>query len=203
MENDTKPQVRKELIAALTKSSLLQFVGHSDKHASELRHMFRTAKVESYKRGDHIIEEGQAGDCMYFLVRGKVKVSIGFKSICVLEEVGDVFGEMAAITGQLRSATVTALSEVTCLMTDTKFIRSLKHEQRMSFLYVLQQGLTKTLTSRLKTTSEELVELKDSLETAQAEIGELHQTNSKLVKENKLLKDQVSGRVYLAPRDTK
>jgi CRP-like cAMP-binding protein len=69
----------------------------------------------SYGKGQTIINEGETGDCLYLIRNGKVKV-IGMPDnveiiLSYLRE-GDYFGEMALITGDSRSATVVADSDV-------------------------------------------------------------------------------------------
>jgi monovalent cation:H+ antiporter-2, CPA2 family len=56
--------------------------------------------------GDRIIEAGEAADKVYFIASGEVEVTVGRERIKMGP--GDHFGEIALITGQPRTATVTA-----------------------------------------------------------------------------------------------
>jgi CPA2 family monovalent cation:H+ antiporter-2 len=56
--------------------------------------------------GDRIIEAGEAADKVYFIASGEVEVTVGRERIKL--GAGDHFGEIALITGQPRTATVTA-----------------------------------------------------------------------------------------------
>ena len=74
---------------------------------------------EFYEEGDRIITLGEAGDKVYVVVEGKVKVSrTGYRSgehseIIVNElERGEMFGELALLTVQPRKANVTAATDV-------------------------------------------------------------------------------------------
>lgn len=71
-----------------------------------------------YAEGSVICQEGEPGDAMYLILRGKVIVSKKeWKDpVAVLEE-GDFVGEMALLFGEPRSATVTTacMTEVFCL----------------------------------------------------------------------------------------
>lgn len=57
--------------------------------------------------GERLIRAGDPGDAVYFISSGAVEVSVGKRRIKL--NAGDFFGEMALITGQRRSADVTAV----------------------------------------------------------------------------------------------
>src|SRR5690606_1366542 len=63
--------------------------------------------------GDRIIRAGDDADAAYFISTGAVEVSIAGQRIPL--GAGDFFGEMALITGQPRSADVTAVDYSTFL----------------------------------------------------------------------------------------
>ncbi len=64
--------------------------------------------IKTYQPGERIIRAGEEADSVYFISEGEVEVSVGGRKISRLQA-GDYFGEMALITGQPRSADVTAL----------------------------------------------------------------------------------------------
>ena len=67
-----------------------------------------------YKDGTIIFEEDSTGKEIYMIESGKVEISYraeGEKKRIVLLEKGDFFGEMAPITGTVRSATATAVED--------------------------------------------------------------------------------------------
>jgi CRP-like cAMP-binding protein len=72
-----------------------------------------------YARGESIVREGEAGDSFYLIERGTVAVTIGTGdgSTRLLNRMaaGDYFGEMSLLTGEPRSATVLAESDVAVL----------------------------------------------------------------------------------------
>lgn len=76
--------------------------------------------VETYKKGDSIISAGDSGNYIYLIQKGKVKVLANHQDeseeivLSYLEE-GDHFGEMALITGEPRSATVVAETDLNVL----------------------------------------------------------------------------------------
>lgn len=75
--------------------------------------------VKAYAPGAVICREGEEGEEMYIIQKGKVRVSKDFAGrphlISVLEK-GDFFGEMALVSRIRRSATVTAIDAVELLV---------------------------------------------------------------------------------------
>jgi CRP-like cAMP-binding protein len=61
-------------------------------------------------RGDAVVHEGESGDALYVLAEGALNVD---REGITLDRMvpGDVFGEMSLLTGQPRSATVSAATE--------------------------------------------------------------------------------------------
>ncbi|MFC0505704.1 Crp/Fnr family transcriptional regulator [Micromonospora costi] len=64
--------------------------------------------------GDHILREGEPGDHMVLLREAVVKVTVsvadGRQALMAIRVSGDVVGEISALNGTLRSATVTSCS---------------------------------------------------------------------------------------------
>jgi EAL domain-containing protein (putative c-di-GMP-specific phosphodiesterase class I) len=73
----------------------------------------RTGPVD-FMAGVRIFEQGEPSDCAYMIESGYVEVSStvnSMKNVLATLGPGEIFGEMALIDGQLRSATATALHE--------------------------------------------------------------------------------------------
>jgi CRP-like cAMP-binding protein len=72
--------------------------------------------LRSYRRGQHIFIQGDPSDALYILVEGRVKVVAGSEDgdevLFATLSPPDVFGELAALDGGPRSATVEALETV-------------------------------------------------------------------------------------------
>ena len=94
--------------------------------------------------GETIIRKGDLGSCMYVIVSGKVTVHDGDR---VLAELGErtVFGEMAALSPEVRMASVTALQDVFLL----KIERDVIYEV-MSLNSGLAQGIIEVLCQRAR-----------------------------------------------------
>ncbi len=70
---------------------------------------YRVKEIEA-KAGDEIITEGEIGTSMYIVVNGKLRVHKGGAEIAVLDE-REVFGELAALDPEPRTASITAVQD--------------------------------------------------------------------------------------------
>ena len=75
-------------------------------------------KKEKFKKGDKIFSEGEMGEKLYLIKKGKVKVFKDLKFVRELCE-GNCFGEVSLLVNEPRSATIIAESDV-CLFSLTK-----------------------------------------------------------------------------------
>lgn len=91
--------MRSELLAAFDSPTLL--------------YLARAARARTLKRNDALFQEGDPGDELYVVSRGRIAIakraSDGRESVVALMEEGDLFGEMALFDGQGRSAEARAL----------------------------------------------------------------------------------------------
>jgi CRP/FNR family transcriptional regulator, cyclic AMP receptor protein len=71
------------------------------------------ASRRNYADGAIVFQRGDPGDCLYGVVKGKVRISVsgrGGKEVFLnIMEPGDSFGEIALLDGQSRTAAATAL----------------------------------------------------------------------------------------------
>ncbi len=68
-----------------------------------------------YRNGEVVFEESSGGKEVYFILDGKVEVSrriAGRKRIISILDKDDFFGEMSAVTGHVRSMTITAIGDL-------------------------------------------------------------------------------------------
>ncbi len=97
----------------------LAFVGATDLFATlreeEREEVARRLDRITFAVEETIIRQGQRGDSMFFIDRGKVRILLeedgASEQVAILSE-GQYFGEMALLTGEPRSATGIALTDV-------------------------------------------------------------------------------------------
>ncbi|HAO92503.1 MAG: hypothetical protein A2X99_03430 [Deltaproteobacteria bacterium GWB2_55_19] len=117
MTNETSKEEKKESLIreALTKNPL--FNGLEDFYLKDItsRGEFRT-----WPEASQIIIEGESGDAVFFVISGKVKVTLygeeGREIVLAILKEGDMFGEMSIIDDKPRSANVEAITDLECLV---------------------------------------------------------------------------------------
>jgi CRP-like cAMP-binding protein len=87
---------------------------------SELLALGACARRRTYQKGEHVFHQGDAGDAVFVLAEGRVKVIFasaeGDEMILATLQPPDVFGELALIDGGPRSASIQTL-EPTAVLT--------------------------------------------------------------------------------------
>ena len=80
------------------------FQGFSRRH---LNHLAAEADEVHFRPGEHVVEEGLLGETLFVVLEGQAKVVRGGRKVATLLP-GDFFGELSALDGGPRSATVIA-----------------------------------------------------------------------------------------------
>lgn len=133
----------------LKQVSLLQ--GLSSK---TLNRIAKYARFQHYRRGEQIFSENSAGECLYVLVNGRVKIytQTGSRSkTFALLDPGDFFGEMALLGETTRSASARAILDSELLVLERRdFHQFIKADATLS-LTILQ-----TLCDRLRKADQQI-----------------------------------------------
>ena len=120
--------------------------------SGQLEDISRRLKPVRFRQGETIVREGDPGDEMFFIESGQVQVvrGSGLRAVILAElGSGDLFGEMALLTGNPRSATVTALSDV-----DLWVMSRADFDDLVTAYPNLALALSRVLSERLRHTDE-------------------------------------------------
>ena len=115
--------------------------------SEELAQIAEIAEEQPLAAGDPVFAEGEPGDALYLIVEGKVKVHKGDKQLVQLS-VRDVFGEMAVLDSEPRSASVTVLDDALLLKIGRDDFRDILSERPE-----IAMGVIKVLSGRLRVTN--------------------------------------------------
>lgn len=106
---------KEELLAMLSRVDFLQGL-----NKEEIVDVGNRLKLVLYAKGEYIIKQGDKGHTFYILKSGKVKVIArneeGEIFLTKMLEPGDFFGEISVLTGEPRTASIIALTDVELLM---------------------------------------------------------------------------------------
>ncbi len=124
----------------------------------ELQTVAKSAQERSYGAGKAIFSQGDTGTGLYVIKNGKVRITQGQSPDRAEMELnilgpGDVMGEMALLDDLPRSATATAIDDVTALVLPVWEFRSTLHsnpEIATKLLAVLSRRLRKAESRQYK-----------------------------------------------------
>lgn len=125
---------------------------------SEAQAIVPLLKPISIKQGEVIFDEGDQGDSFYMIVSGEAEVMKGEKVMTTLGN-GEVFGEMALLNSETRSATVVAHTDME--------VYQLKREHFDDVLLKspsIANSLSRALAKRLRTTTASQAEAQQNLD---------------------------------------
>ncbi|HTG47370.1 MAG TPA: cyclic nucleotide-binding domain-containing protein [Actinomycetota bacterium] len=117
------------------------FAGCSKKELDAISNAVREVQHQS---GSVIAAEGEPGAGLFIIDQGEADVTIGGKRINRLHP-GDFFGEMALLDGGPRTATVTAVTDVTLFVLTEWVYRGLLAEHATIAVHTLE-----TMAARLR-----------------------------------------------------
>ena len=114
----------KSVKESLSRVAMFQSLGESDLEA-----MASVARQITAERGELIVSQGSDGESLYIVVSGQIRVYLsdetGKEMILGLEGPGAIFGEIAVLDGEPRSASVAAMEQTELLMIEGREFRRL------------------------------------------------------------------------------
>jgi CRP/FNR family cyclic AMP-dependent transcriptional regulator len=138
-------------------------------------------RIMSYTPGEKMITEGNLDRKMFLIVKGKVKISkdVFFedtrecKEIKTIEGSGHFLGEISALTGEPRTASVTALIETVCVVINIDLLLRTSSGLVERVKDSLYPKLFELVCKRLGDTNERLVTLKQKNENLERKVSQL------------------------------
>lgn len=120
------------------------FAEMQDDELSQLAPLVREVNVQANER---IFSSGEISTTMYLIVNGSVRVHTEGRDIATLRE-RDVFGELAALDPEPRSASITALEDSLLFALEQESLYELMAEH-----VEVARGIIKVLCQRIRSTT--------------------------------------------------
>jgi len=122
---------------------------------SEIDSLIGYTRVEQYPAGREIFAKGSPGQSLMAVLRGSIKISSlssdGKEVVFRIINAGEIFGEIAALDGEERSADASAMTDCELLVLHRRdFLRMLEHRADLCMI------LLRTLCRSLRRTSEQV-----------------------------------------------
>ncbi|HEY8966138.1 MAG TPA: cyclic nucleotide-binding domain-containing protein [Candidatus Methylacidiphilales bacterium] len=137
----------------------VSFFSHlADRHILDI---FRLSRLRQFDSGEVLIPEGVYDSFIYVLVTGEVEIRKNDNAIARLHRTGDLFGELAVISYEPRSASVVAMAKTSCLAIDAAFLDNLVPHDRDAIYAVVYKMFAEIVADRLRNTSNELAALRE------------------------------------------
>jgi small-conductance mechanosensitive channel/CRP-like cAMP-binding protein len=161
VEMRSKPEAEpRNQVSALLQAQPL----FADMDAEQIQALAKSARHLRFGRGEKIIAQGDPGESMYVLSSGIARVAVERDSTFLeLGELvtGECFGEMSLLTGELRTATVTARTDCDVVEIDHIAMRDLlKCDPKLA------DQLSETLSARRSFLESELANPRDNHDIA-------------------------------------
>ncbi|WNG49583.1 cyclic nucleotide-binding domain-containing protein [Archangium minus] len=123
---------------------------------SQLHRVAKIARPRGYEAGACLFHEGDAGQEMFIILEGKVRISqqvpgMGEEALAILEK-GQYFGEMSVIEDIPRSADAFAHTACTLWVIEREHLDHLMFTDK-DLAYVLLWSFVRTLSVRLRETN--------------------------------------------------
>lgn len=147
--------------------------------ASAARELTAYTVPKHFNAGDIIIEKGSLGDWMYLIQSGRVKVHNENYTVAILEA-GEVIGELSLLKQEVRSMSVTALSETLTYTIHRKDFFAVAEKRPQTFT-----GIIGIIVDRLRNQTAATLQYFEQRETeltrlVEEKTADLHKKNKEL-----------------------
>jgi CRP-like cAMP-binding protein len=123
---------------------------------------------KEYQDGEFIFQQGDAEECMYVVLEGRVELLVdrdGTKVSLGLRKQNDFLGESALFVGEIRSSSARSLGAARVLSVDRRtFLRRVQEDPTLAF------RLVETLSLRIKEMDQDVLVLSRALQDCMGEM---------------------------------
>ncbi len=150
---DTEQATLQKARALIANSSLFRNLSTERREA-----LLARARIKRFRAHETIFQQGDPGDAMMAIVSGAVRITVltadGKEVLVAVMHSGDLFGEIALLDRQERTAHATAMTPVTLAVLQQRDIWALLEAEPDAYL-----GLIHMLCSRIRRTTRQLAEI--------------------------------------------
>lgn len=107
-----------------------------------------------FQAGEFILTEGQANKDLYFIRSGVAEVVLAGEVVAILQNPGDVIGDMSVVTEKPVSTTIRAKSEMECFLINSESFENVGAKERDHLYAILYRIYAIVLADRLVKTNE-------------------------------------------------
>jgi len=131
----------------------------------KLKNSLRLSRIREYEHGELVIKEGEDDSCLYFLLAGKLRLEKENNDFEIIDNIGEIFGEMKALQGFIRSGTVSAEGSAVFLTINTPpGINRFSSDEAADILLLLYRIFMEFIAIRLRLINDEVVRTKKEIE---------------------------------------
>lgn len=136
----------------------------------DLRSFLELGKLMQYEPGEVLIRERYSDGWIYLLISGEVEIVKDGQVINTFSRSGELFGEMEAVDGAPRSATIRAVTDTLVLGVDGSLTDLKIRKNELAFCYTLYRLFAEILADRLRQATEEISSLRSELQQTREEL---------------------------------
>lgn len=116
--------------------------------------MATMTEQKTFKKGDVILQEGQENRCLFFIRTGIAEVLLAGEVVAILQNRGDVIGDMSVVTERPVSTTIRARTDLDCYMLNSDNFNHVHPKDKDHLMALLYKIYATVLADRLVRTNE-------------------------------------------------
>ena len=111
-------------------------------------------EVQTFPKGTLLLTEGQKNKNLFFLRKGVTEILLAGEVVAILQNVGDVMGDMSVVTDRPAANSIRAATEVECFVLNSDDFDRVSSKDKDQFLAILYRVYSVILADRLVKTNE-------------------------------------------------